>query len=63
MKTPLHITIQKILTNYDYLPLNALTVLVQSEMGFDNEVKENTINTLILADIETNGIHSTFIKV
>lgn len=58
-------TATKVLQNYDYLHLYSITQLVKNEWGFENDVKnaEDIINNLILEDIKTNGINSTFIKV
>lgn len=55
----------KVLQNYDYLHLYSITQLVKNEWGFENDVKnaEDIINNIILEDIKTNGINSTFIKV
>ncbi|NDK08351.1 hypothetical protein EOM39_03845 [Candidatus Gracilibacteria bacterium] len=55
----------KVLQNYDYLHLYSITQLVKNEGGFENDVKnaEDIINNIILEDIKTNGINSTFIKV
>jgi hypothetical protein len=64
MKT-LQTTIKKVLQNYDYLHLYAITQLVKSEWWFESDVKnaEDIVNSLILEDIKINGIRSTFIKV
>lgn len=58
-------TIQKILEKHYYLHLYAITQLVRNEWVLDADVKnaEDMINWLILEDIKTNWINSTFIKV
>jgi len=58
-------TIQEVLQNYDYLHLYAITGLVKNEWWFGDDIKkpEDIINALILEDIKTNGVDSTFIKV
>lgn len=62
---PLIQTTKNILQNYDYLHLYAITQLVKNEWVFESDVKnaEDIVNTLILEDIKTNWINSTFIKV
>lgn len=58
-------TTKEVLQNYDYLDLWALTSLVKSKWAFEeNENKaEDLLNSIILEDIKTGKIKSTFIKV
>lgn len=65
MKTKLQTAIKKILQNYDYLHLYAITQLAKNEWWIKSDLPnaEDVINALILADIKTNWTHSTFIKV
>lgn len=56
---------KKILLKHDYLHLYALTQLLKNDWAFDENINnhEDFLNNLILDDIKTNWLKSTFIKV
>lgn len=56
---------EKVLQNYAYLHYNSISELIKKDGVFESGVKnpEDILNSLVLEDIKTNWIHSTFIQV
>jgi hypothetical protein len=59
------ISTKNILQKYEYLHYNSISELIKKDWVFEKDIKnpEDILNNLILEDIKTNWINSTFIQV